>query len=185
MGSPLASFVTYVLRVDRPDPGLALAAEREILAVHDQAIVSDGATMRQRLLRSVNDRSFATLVAVFFAVAAVGVSAAGLVGVVGCVVARRTREMAVRMALGATASDVVGLATREATCAAAAGAAAGLLVAWSTSRVLDSLLFGIGPAHAGSFAIAACLVVGVVALSAWMPARRATRLSPAVALRVE
>jgi hypothetical protein len=179
------SIVNYVLRVERPDSTLALAAEREVLAVNRRASVAEGSSMRSRLLRSVNDRSFATLVSVFLAIAAVGVSAAGLVGVVAFVVARRTREMAIRVAVGATAFDVIRLVTREAALAAAAGALCGLLAAWWLSRAIESLLFRVERTDPGSFALAAALVVLVVTCAAWVPARRATRLSPTIALRAE
>jgi hypothetical protein len=177
--------MNYVLRVDRPDPTLALAAERAILAVNPRATVAEGGTMRARLLGSVKDRTFATVVSVFFAVAALGVSAAGLVGIVGFVVARRTREMAIRIAIGAPSRTVIRLVTQESTLAAAAGAAMGLAAAWWLSRTIASLLYGIRPADPIAFALAAALVVFMVTVAAWLPARRAVRLSPTVALRVE
>jgi ABC-type antimicrobial peptide transport system permease subunit len=124
-------------------------------------------------------------VSVFFAVAALGVSAAGLVGIVGFVVARRTREMAIRIAIGAPSRTVIRLVTQESTLAAAAGAAMGLAAAWWLSRTIASLLYGIRPADPIAFALAAALVVFMVTVAAWLPARRAVRLSPTVALRVE
>jgi putative ABC transport system permease protein len=179
------SFVTYLLRSDRPDAALALAAGREVLAVHGSAVVTDAGTMRDRLMRSVNDRSFATLVAAFFAAAAIGVSAAGLFGVVAFLVARRTREIAIRIAMGATGFDVARQITSEARLAAGTGTALGLLAASSVSETLESLLFGVAAADVSTFAAAAALVVCVVGVAAWLPAGRAARLSPTVALRVE
>jgi ABC-type antimicrobial peptide transport system permease subunit len=141
--------------------------------------------MRQRLMESVNDRSFATLIVVFFGIAAIGVSAAGIVGAVGFVVARRTREIAIRLAIGASAGTVRRLVAREAGVAAAIGAAAGLTAArwaWATA---GSLLYGIEPTDTLSFVLAASATVAVVVVAAWIPARRASRLSPNIALRAE
>jgi predicted permease len=185
IGDRQAAFVTYVMRAARADGSLALAAEREVLGAHGAAIVSDASTMRARLMRSVNDRSFATLIAVFLAVAAIGVSAAGLVGVVTFMVARRTREIAIRIAIGATGADVVRHVTSEATTAAGVGTVLGLAGAWSMSRALEGLLFGVAAADVGTFALTTLAVVGIVGLAAWVPARRALRLSPSAALRAE
>lgn len=180
-----ASWTTYVVRSAGADPALATAIEREIHAVNPRVAVADGGIMRDRLMRSIQDRSFATLMVTFFGAAAIGVSAAGLVGVVGFVVARRTREIAIRMAIGAGRADVRRLVTREAARASAAGAGIGLLLGAWLSRTMESFLYGIAPADPWSLVLAAGLLVLVVALAAWVPARRAIRLSPSEALRIE
>jgi ABC-type antimicrobial peptide transport system permease subunit len=141
--------------------------------------------MRDRLMRSIRDRSFATLIVAFFGIAAIGVSAAGLVGVVGFVVARRTREIAIRMAVGARRSDVRRLVTREAALASGAGAVVGFVAGGWLSRTMESFLFGIRPADPISMVLAAVALVAIVGGAAWVPARRAMRLSPVEALRVE
>jgi hypothetical protein len=180
-----AAWTTYVLRIAGPDPTLATAIEREVHAVNPLVTVADGGAMRERLMRSIQDRSFATLMVTFFGAAAIGVSAAGLVGVVGFVVARRTREIAIRMAIGAGRADVRRLVTREAARASAAGAAIGLLLGAWLSRTMESFLYGIAPADPWSLVLAAGLLVVVVASAAWVPARRAIRMSPSEALRIE
>lgn len=177
--------VNYVIRTAAPNAGLALAAERALKAADAGIIVSRGASMRERLMQSINDRSFATLIVVFFGLAAIGVSAAGVVGVVGFVVARRTREIAIRLAIGATAGDVRGLVTREAGIAAAVGAVSGLVVARWLSKTVESLLYGIEPADPFSFVLAAGAIVAIVVGAAWVPARRASQISPTIALRAE
>jgi ABC-type antimicrobial peptide transport system permease subunit len=136
-------------------------------------------------MRSVNDRTFATLIVVLFAVAALTVSAAGLVGVVGFVVARRTREIAIRMAIGASSSHVHRLVTGEATLGAGIGALIGLTAGVWLSRLLESLLYGITPGDPIAFGCAAVLAVATVLGAAWLPARRAMRLAPTIALRSE
>jgi ABC-type antimicrobial peptide transport system permease subunit len=179
------SWVTYVLRTPKPTPALASAVEREVQAVSRQASVPNGSLMRDRLMRSIRDRSFATMIVVLFAAAAVGVSAAGLVGVVGATVARRTREIAIRMAVGAQAGDVRRLVTREVVAATSLGAAVGLMAGGWVSTTMESLLFGVSPADPIALALATVLLMAAVVAAAWVPARRATRLSPTVALRVE
>jgi ABC-type antimicrobial peptide transport system permease subunit len=178
-------FVNYVVRVERPDAALALAIEREAQAVSPTANVDSGATMRARLMRSVNDRTFATLIVVLFAVAALTVSAAGLAGVVGFVVARRTREIAIRIAIGATSSHIYRLVTGEATIGAGIGALFGLTAGVWLSRLLENLLYGI--THADPVALACAVAVAVVTVlgAAWLPARRAMQLTPTIALRSE
>jgi hypothetical protein len=180
-----SAWTTYVLRIVAPDPALATAIEREIHAINPRVAIADGGAMRERLMRSIQDRSFATLMVTFFGAAAIGVSATGLVGVVGFVVARRTREIAIRMAIGAGRADVIRLVTREAVRASAVGVAAGLLLGAWLSRTMESFLFGIAPTDPVSLALAAGLLVVVVAIAAWVPARRAIRLSPSEALRIE
>jgi predicted permease len=176
---------TYVLVARRPGPALAAAVDHEILAVNPGAVVADGGLMRDRLMRSIHDRSFATLIVIFFGVAAIGVSAAGLIGVVGSVVARRTREIAIRMAIGADRTDVRRLVTREAVLASGLGAAVGLSAGGWLSKTMESFLYGVSPADPLSMALAAAALMAIVVAAAWVPARRAMRLSPADALRAE
>lgn len=180
-----SAWTTYVLQVDRPASSLAAAVEREIHAVNPRVTIADGGLMRDRLMRSIQDRSFATLIVTFFGLAAIGVSAAGLVGVVGFVVARRTREIAIRMAIGAGKADVLWLVTREAATASGVGAILGLVTGGWVSRTMESFLYGVSPADPWAMALAAVALVAIVSLAAWVPARRAVRLSPSQALRVE
>ncbi len=184
-GQSAPGWVNYAIRTSTPDAGLALAVEREIKASSVGVTISGGASMRERLMQSIRDRSFATLIVVFFGLAAIGVSAAGVVGVVGFVVARRTREIAIRLAIGATARDVRRLVTREAGIAAAIGAVMGLVGARWISTTIESLLYGIEPVDPLSFVLAAVIIVTIVVAAAWLPARRASRLSPAIALHAE
>lgn len=184
-GTPLFSWVNFVVHATDPSPALATALEREIRAAAPGVTIQGSDTLRARLMQSVNDRSFATLLVVFFAVAAAGVVAAGILGVVGFVAARRTREIAIRMAIGATSRDVARLVTRDAAVAAGAGAVLGLVGAAWLSKTVTSWLYGIRPADPLSLVLAALVMTGVVVVAAWLPARRATRLAPTIALRAE
>jgi predicted permease len=107
----------------------------------------------------------------------------GVYGVVAYRTAQRTREFGVRLALGAARSQILRLVVREGARVAAAGLAIGIPAALVTTRLLSSLLFGTGPWNAPAFAAAAAIVFGAVCSAAYVPARRATRVSPSTALR--
>jgi ABC-type antimicrobial peptide transport system permease subunit len=100
-------------------------------------------------------------------------------------VAQRTRELGIRVALGAQRRDVLGLVVRQGLGLAVAGIAVGLVGALATSRLLRSLLFGVSPVDPLTFAVIPLLLLAVALLASVLPARRATRVSPIAALRAE
>ena len=120
-----------------------------------------------------------------FAVTALLLAAVGIYGVVSLLVAQRTREIGIRMALGARAADVRRLVLGESMTPVAAGAVAGLLGAGTATRALGSMLFGVSPLDAVSFSAAPALLAFVALVACYLPARRATRVDPLVALREE
>jgi putative ABC transport system permease protein len=177
--------VTYLLRVPGSGPDIGAAARRALTRVNPQAVVVEVTSLAERLHGSIKSRTFAMAMLTFFAIAGLGVCAAGLVGVVTFVVARRTREIAIHVALGATPSKVLRFVLRDATTAAAAGVVGGALVGGWLSTGLERLLFGVRPGDwATTGAAAVVMLVVVMAASLW-PAARALRLSPTAALRVE
>jgi len=109
----------------------------------------------------------------------------GLYGVMSYMVARRTGEIGIRMALGAQRSDVVGLVMRGRMVIAVFGIGIGVMAALATSRYLNSLLYGIAASDLSTFLISAVLLAAVAMLAAYLPARRATRVDPMTALRRE
>lgn len=149
------------------------------------AVILDGATLRARLARTIQDRSFAMVVVSLFAAATVAVTAAGLVGVVGYVVARRTREVGIRVALGARPWTVTWLMMRDALAAAVTGATAGLVGALWLSGLMTSLVYQVSPHDGITLAAATAGLIALAAVAASVPARRAGRLSPTAALREE
>jgi putative ABC transport system permease protein len=158
---------------------------RTIASVNPDVVIGDIDTIRGRFANTVRDRTFATLVLAFFGIAAGAVTVAGLVGIVAFVVARRTREIAVRMALGAQRRDIRVLVIREALAAAACGGAAGLMLGRWLSTGLESFVYGLTPGSWSTALIAAAFMLLTMIAAAMVPARRAVNLQPSDALRVE
>src|SRR5262249_32149146 len=120
-----------------------------------------------------------------FGLLALLVAAVGLYGVMSYAVSQRTREIGVRMALGARARDVVRLVVREAVTLVVIGTAAGLGLAAALSRLVASFLFGVGPMDAATFAAIPILLATVALIASYLPARRAMKVDPMVALRCD
>jgi predicted permease len=131
--------------------------------------------------RRAQDR-FATALMSAFAALALALSAVGTYGVLAGLVERKRKEIGIRIALGARAAAVRAMILRSALVLAVGGAAIGLATAWLGARSLESLLFEVEPADPAVFAAAATLLLGLSALAAWLPARRAARMDPAKTL---
>jgi predicted lysophospholipase L1 biosynthesis ABC-type transport system permease subunit len=177
--------VSFVLRTTASIEAVRRPADAVVTEINPDAIVTDVSALNERLANSVRDRMFATLVAAMFGVAGVGVCSFGLVGVVAFVVARRTREIAIRTAIGAEPRHVRRLVMRQALAAALTGTALGLTAGWWASRSLESLLYGVEAGDAPTLLAGALLMLAVVTGASWLPARRALALSPTLALRAE
>lgn len=168
------------------DPSSMLPlVRREVRAIETDVPVYDAATMDQRLSQSLSAPRTASSLVGGFAVLAMGLALAGLYGVIAYSVAQRTRELGVRMALGATRRDVVLLVLRQGMAPAVAGVAAGLALAFALTRTLGSLLYGVAPHDALTFALAAVSLLILAGLACAIPARSASRLNPVTALRLE
>ena len=168
------------------DPLAVIPFLREAVAeTHPRAAIDDVVTMDARLRAAfAQPRFYAGFVGGFAALALL-LAAFGIYGLLSYTVSQRRREIGVRMALGAQRGDIVTLVVRQGAALVALGAVAGLLAAAASSRVLASFLYGITTDDRLTF-VAAPLVLIVVALVAcWLPARRATRIDPIQALRVE
>jgi putative ABC transport system permease protein len=179
-----SSFMTVLMR--SADPGAAVrAARQEVLAMDAALPFRDPGTMQDLLdTHTIRPRFYLMLLAIFAGLA-VALAAVGLYGVVAYLVAERRREIGVRMALGARAGQVVGLVMRQGLVPAGAGAAVGLAAALATGRVIQGLLFGITPTDTVTLIATTAVLLTVVVLACLLPARRATRIAPASALRAE
>jgi putative ABC transport system permease protein len=177
--------VMYVLRTAQ-DPGtMANALRATVRSLDPELPVAQVRTMEAILSESVGRRRFQTLLAEVFAVCALLLACLGVYGVLSYTLARRTNELGVRMALGAQASDVVRLALKQGMRPVLAGLAVGVLGAVWASRLLSSFLFGVGGRDPFTIAGASLILLGVAALACWLPARRAARIDPMMALRYE
>ena len=125
------------------------------------------------------------LLSAFFGVVALGLAAMGLYGILSYAVTRRTSEIGVRVALGASGGSVLWLVMKQTIALVLIGMAIGFVMALALARYVESLLFGMKPADPVTIAIASAGLVIVTALAAWIPARRATAVDPVQALRYE
>jgi putative ABC transport system permease protein len=175
---------TYVVRGARA--AALLASIRAVAARQDaNAVVFDASTMEALLARSVAGPKLYGATAAGFAAVAVALAALGLFGVLSYSIGTRTREFGIRIALGATDRRVIGTVMREALATVLLGVALGVAGALYLSRFLEALLFGVEPRDPATLAGVAVLFVAVAALAAYVPARRATRVDPVIALRAE
>jgi putative ABC transport system permease protein len=142
-------------------------------------------TMTDVVRDTVAPRRFNTLVLTLFAGIAMTLAALGIYGVMAYSVAQRTHELGIRMALGAQKSDVLGLIVRKGVILTLIGVAIGLAIALALTRLMTTLLFGVAPTDATTFVAVSVLLIFVALLACYIPARRATKLDPLVALRYE
>jgi putative ABC transport system permease protein len=168
------------------DPGsLAPALRAAVWAEDPEQPVSYLMPLDQLAGESLALRRLSALLAFAFAAVALGLAALGAYGVVAQVVGSHTREIGLRLALGASAPSVVGGVLREALSAAVLGALAGLFAAVAVGRLLRGLLVGVAPLDPLTLGLAAATLVVAAGLAAWLPARRAALIDPAVVLRQE
>jgi len=169
------------------DEPLAVAARiRSIVReLEPQATLDNIATMEQLVSNSIaRPRLYAVLLGVFAGVA-VALTAIGIYGVMAYSVAQRIREIGIRMALGAQRGDVMRLVLGQSLVLTAFGIAAGIAGAFAVTRYLQQMLFGLTPLDPATFVTVALTFGVIAALAAFVPARRATRVDPLVALRCE
>jgi putative ABC transport system permease protein len=193
---PQVFFDIRQLPAGNPTPYFAVRTEHDPLALvpsvrdivrqlNPNAMVDGVATMKQLMSNSMSrPRLYAVLLGMF-AVLAAGLAAIGIYGLIAYSVAERTREFGIRIALGATRRNVIGLVLGQSAVLIGAGLVLGLGAAAAGSRYLEGLLFGIAPLDAATF-FASSLLFGLVAVVAsYVPGRRATSVDPMVALRHE
>jgi putative ABC transport system permease protein len=169
-GSPAALVSTIRRAISAVDPGVRLV---------------DAAPFDFYLDAPLAQPRLDALLLAVFACAAVALAAIGLFGIMATMVRQRTRELGVRLALGATAGDLRDLVMRRGLAIAAAGLALGIIGALLANRLLASLLYEVTPTDAVTLGAVAGSLLAVAALATFIPARASTRIDPAIALRVE
>lgn len=177
--------MTVVVRTGDDPQALASSIRAGVRGLDADLPVTRVATMEQVLGRSVAQDRFSTLLLLLFGASALLLAAVGIYGVLSYNVEQRTRELGIRMALGAAGSEVRGLVLRQALVMIGLGISAGLVAALALSRVLESQLFGVGARDPLTFAGVAVLLATIAFAASYLPARRATSVDPVVALRNE
>jgi putative ABC transport system permease protein len=188
---PVDRLARYVRRVNllvrtTVEPlSLAQTVRGQIAALDKDQPVFNVRTMEQALARSVAARRFSTILLSVFAALALVLAAVGIYGVISYSVAQRTREVGIRMALGAQTTDVLKLVVRDGLKLAVIGVAVGLAGAFMLTRLMSTLLFGVTPTDLVTYTTVALILLGVALLACYIPAYRATKVDPLVALRFE
>jgi len=177
--------MTLVVRTTGGPQSVAGAVREQIRALDPNLPIADVKTLRDQLDLSLFPSRVAAWTLGGFGVLALLLAAIGLYGVVAYSVAQRTREIGVRMALGAREKDVLGLVLGEGLFVIGIGLAVGLVLAFAATRVIAGFLYGVGATDALTFAGVPVLLGLVALVASYIPARRATKVDPLVALRYE
>ena len=182
--APGAGSPTFLVRAQSDAP-IAAAVRQAIMEVDANAPLTSIRTARERLAPlTAQDRAIARL-ALAFGLVALALAAIGLYGVLSYGVARRTSEIAVRIALGARPARVIMMILRETANVVTIGILAGGALAFAASRFIAGTLFGVEPRDPATFAVAVAVLLAVAGCAAYVPARRASKLEPVAALRAE
>ncbi len=177
--------MSFALRT-QAEPRAVARSIREILAAADpEMAISPARTMQQIVDDSVAARRFSMYLAAGFALAALALASLGIFGVISFAVARRTPEMGIRIALGASGGQLVGMVVRQGMVPVIAGLCAGLLGSLFAGRLIASQLYGVAPGDPWALAAVSALLLSVALGACWIPASRAMRVDPLSALRFE
>ena len=179
------SFMTLVIRTDGEPSAIAPAVQRQIRSLDPNQPISDVRTMDQVMSEWVSRSRFNTLLLGLFAGLATLLSAVGIFGVMNYSVALRTRELGLRLAIGAQPRQVLLLVLRQGLLLTIFGVVLGLVAAFALTRLLSGLLFGVDAVDVSTFTTISFLLVIVSLLACYLPARRAMRIDPLQALRYE
>ena len=182
--SPRGSMV-FSLRTEGPPMAVAPLVRSAVAAIDPQLPIADLRTEQDQIDQTIGPERFFAGFASAFGLTAALLAALGLYGVLAYGVARRTSEIGIRVALGAERGDVLWLVLRESLLVVVAGLAIGLPAAIAVTRLAGSVVYGIQPGDPASFAAGTFAMLVIASVAAWLPARRAARIDPLVALRHE
>jgi putative ABC transport system permease protein len=178
-------FMYLVLHTAANATSLGPPARKAVLEIDKNQAVFRVETMEEKLVRAMAWRRFYTLLLTAFALVALVLAVVGVYSVMAYSVTQRTREIGIRMALGAERKMVTGLVVRQALALAGIGVVLGLAVATALLRIVSSLLYGVSATDLKTFVGGALLLTAFALLASYLPARRASRVDPTVALRTE
>jgi putative ABC transport system permease protein len=174
-----------VVRTSGDPENLISAIRRELRSVDPSLAIAQIRTMDDIIGESLSQRRFNTILLGLFAFVAIALAAVGIYGVMSYSVTQRTREMGIRMALGAKQSDVTRLVISSAAKFALIGVVIGVVIAAISSRLISSLLFGVTATDPMTFVATALLLAAVTLLASYIPSRRAASTDPIAALRCD
>jgi ABC-type antimicrobial peptide transport system permease subunit len=177
--------MTIVVRAPGDPALLARTVKDEIYAVDPSQPLNDLVTLPELLHGSVSPQRFTLLLLGSFALVALVLAAVGVYGVIAYAVGQRTREIGIRMALGAGRRSIASIVIGRAGGATGVGIVVGAVLAVVGTSVLESRVFGLEALSFGVFIFAALVLAGAAVVAAWLPASRATRVDPVSAMRVE
>lgn len=158
---------------------------RAIQSQNDQNVVSNVQTLNQVISDSLAERRFSMIVLGGFAAVALLLATMGIYGVISYLVGQRTHELGIRLALGAGRQDILRLVLSHGMKMALAGVVVGLAAAFGLTRLMSTMLYGVGPTDPATFGVIAVILMVVALLACYLPARRATKVDPLTALRSE
>jgi putative ABC transport system permease protein len=179
------SAMTMVVRAAVDPVGLTGAIKDEIKAIDKDLPVYSVATLESYVDRSVARRRFSTVLLMAFGAIALALAAIGVYGVMSYTVAERTREIGIRLALGAGRRDILKLVVGQASVLLIAGLAVGLAGAFALTRVMEELLFGVSATDTVIFLTVPVALAAIALFASYLPALRATKVDPMIALRYE
>ncbi len=179
------NFITLVARTSSAPAQMIAPLRRQILALDPDQPAFEIMTMEQRIAAALAQSRFVMLLLSVFAAVAALLAALGIYGVMVFVVAQRTREIGIRMALGAQHKDMLGMVLRQSLSVVVIGLVIGLVVAFAATRLLASLLYGVGTNDLATYASVIFLLGGTAVFASYIPARRAMKVDPMEALRYE
>jgi putative ABC transport system permease protein len=177
--------INLVMRTASDPKGIVSAVKREIQSLDPNQPMYQVQTMEELISESVGARRFALRMLELFGALALLLAAVGIYGVLSYITTARTHEIGLRIALGARTGDVLRLVIGQGMKLALIGAGAGLLAAFALTRLMSNLLYGVSATDPVTFAGVALLLLAVALLACYLPARRAARTDPMIALRCE
>jgi ABC-type antimicrobial peptide transport system permease subunit len=182
--SAMATGVGVVTRSNGPAPPFD-AIRRSVQSQNKENVISRAQTMNEVIAASLAERRFSMMLLEAFAVVALLLASLGLYGVISYLVGQRTHELGIRIALGAQRKNVLGLILGHGMKMALAGVALGIVAALVLTRLLAKMVYGVSTTDPLTFAFITLLLTTVALLACYVPARRATKVDPLVALRYE
>ncbi|HKU73020.1 MAG TPA: ABC transporter permease [Pyrinomonadaceae bacterium] len=178
-------FMTLVVRTSGDPAGMVGTVRQAVQKLDRDQVPTEIATMSEVMAKSIQTQRFSMFVLGAFALLALALAAVGIYGMMSYVVAQRTREIGIRIALGARLGNILGLVLKNGLSLALTGIFLGAIAAFGLTRLMKSLLFGVVPTDLPTLGVVCVILVIVALVACYLPARRATKVDPLVALRYE